>query len=148
MLSVEAPVTQQTTASHPGVLMLDLTVQLNRPADIYFVVTPGTVEPSASQVIDAATAASANDLSDLAVACGEASIPREGTNFTFTVTAGYDTQECLEYQQLIDTVSDDWARANRCTRCPDLQSDTQYTVRPALSLMHSMCLLIGMLGDL
>jgi hypothetical protein len=127
-----SPVTTSTTASAPGNAMLDLTVELNRPSDVYWVVTPVQKKQlGAGAVIDAATSAKASSLSDVAVACGQAQGPRSNTNFTFTISSGYATQECLAYQQLISGVSDEWARANRCSRCPALASGKQYQVRLA-----------------
>ena len=139
------PVTTHTTAAQPGEVMLDLTLSLSRPADVYYVVVNADVKLDAQDVIDTAAADDVASLSRVAVACGELNVPRASANFTFTISSNGATSECQDYRLLIDGTADGWARAARCSRCPSLASTTTYQVRTASSaqsdtLLDSACL--------
>jgi hypothetical protein len=130
--AVVFPVTVHATALSDGVSRLDFTLETNRAAKIYYTVTAATdVEPSVQSVIDTATAARTSSLVDSTVACGDVYVPRKHQNFTFSISSGVTTQECAHYRDLIEDTSDSWARVHKCSRCPELASNTAYQVRDA-----------------
>lgn len=124
------PATVQTTAANDGFSRLDFTLEANRAATIYYTVTAATkVAPSVQSVIDTATAASTSSFIHSTVACGEVYVPRKHQNFTFSISSGVATKECADYRQLIQDTSDSWARVHKCSRCPELASNTAYQAR-------------------
>lgn len=124
------PVSILTTPTSAGSAMLEFTVATDRAADIFYAVLPAASgAPAADDVITVATADRAIALSDLSVACGSVRVPQSNQNFTFSISSTTSQTECQDVEARIRALSDPWARAQKCSRCPTLASRTDYQVR-------------------
>jgi hypothetical protein len=130
-------VTTVTTPASPGTIGLDVTLQLDNAAHVYYVVYGAEDEssPADIQAADVVQAAGSQytSLTASAVACGDLQVPQGSRNFTVSIVDGLDTSECVEYSAMFRGDLDHWAEAMQCLRCPALQSLTTYKVRGAAS---------------
>ena len=114
--------------------MFDITMQLNRDAQVFYVVSNSTDNFEGKDIWRTASAAAWTALSGSAAACGALDIPMGDVNFTLTVGSRASSQECDEYVHLVSSgTADDWASMQRCIRCPVLTYSTQYQVSSCLA---------------
>jgi hypothetical protein len=112
-----------TTPISAGSLQLDVSVQMSRPATIWYaVVSADRPIPDSSDVVDVAKGIALTPMSEGTLACGEVFVPIAEKNFTFTIAPSRETSECSLYASLEASIAE--ARLKRCSRCSMLLPNT------------------------
>eukprot|EP00892_Ulva_mutabilis_P000130 jgi/Ulvmu1/10117/UM006_0068.1 len=142
--AIVTPLTIPSGPGTSGLVMLDVQLVIDRAAQVHYVLLPASAihdstsdisDPSPFDVYMTGQQSVETQLSDSAHACGTFDVPTAHENFTFTVAPAADTAECREYTRSADRSGlDEWAAAQRCSRCPALRSDTLYKL---LLVAHS-----------